>query len=189
MPQYAWYYDQESCIQCRTCMVACKDWNKVALGPAKWRRVTSKEEGDYPFVKVYNLSLGCNVCDDPACMKACPVDNIIKEGKYGITIPLGNCISCGLCKAACPYDVPQFAAVDLDEELPVMEKCTGCIDRLEKGLKPACVVSCPLRAIDFGPEEEIVAKHGNIRQVEGGFADPSITRPNIVFKPRVYQDT
>jgi anaerobic dimethyl sulfoxide reductase subunit B (iron-sulfur subunit) len=118
-------------------------------------------------------------------MAACPVDNIIKEEKYGLVIPLDKCISCKQCKAACPYDVPQFATMD-PNELPVMEKCTGCIDRLEKGLKPACVVSCPQRALDFGPEEEIVAKYGNVRQAEGGFADPSLTKPNIVFTPRKY---
>lgn len=185
MPQYAWYYDQGTCMQCRECMVACKDWNHVAFGPAKWRRVTSREEGAYPLVQVYNLSLGCNHCDEPACMAACPVGNIVKEEKYGLTIPLDKCISCKQCKAACPYDVPQFASMD-PKEMPMMEKCTGCIDRLEKGLKPACVVSCPQRSLDFGPEEEIVAKYGNVRLVKGGFADPSLTKPNIVFSPRVY---
>jgi anaerobic dimethyl sulfoxide reductase subunit B (iron-sulfur subunit) len=166
-------------------MVACKDWNHVAFGPPRWRRVTSREEGAYPLVQVYNLSLGCNHCDEPACVAACPVGNIIKEEKYGVVLPLDKCISCKRCKAACPYDVPQFATMD-PNELPMMEKCTGCIDRLEKGQKPACVVSCPQRSLDFGPEEEIVAKYGNVRLVKGGFADPSLTKPNIIFSPRIY---
>lgn len=185
MPQYAWHFDQEACMQCRGCVVTCKDWNNVALGPAKWRRVISTEAGSYPLIKVFNLSISCNHCDEPACMAACPVGNIIKEEKYGLVIPLNKCISCKQCKAACPYDAPQFATMD-PNELPPMEKCTGCIDRLEKGLKPACVDTCPQRALDFGPEEEIVAKYGNVRTIEGEFADPSLTKPNIVFTPKVY---
>jgi anaerobic dimethyl sulfoxide reductase subunit B (iron-sulfur subunit) len=172
-------------MQCRGCVVTCKDWNNVALGPAKWRRVISSEVGSYPLIKVFNLSISCNHCDEPACMPACPVGNIIKEEKYGLVLPLNKCISCKRCKQACPYDAPQFATMD-PNELPMMEKCTGCIDRLEKGQKPACVDSCPQRALDFGPEEEIVAKYGNIRQIQGEFADPSLTKPNIVFTPKVY---
>lgn len=188
MTQYAWYFDQERCMQCRGCVVSCKDWNHVAFGPAMWRRVSSKEEGVYPLIQVYNLSISCNHCDEPACMAACPVDNIIKEEKYGLVIPLDKCISCKQCKAACPYDAPQFATMN-PKELPLMEKCTGCIDRLEKGMKPQCVDACPQRALDFGPKDEIVAKYGNVRQVKGGFADPNLTKPNIVFKPRVYLGT
>jgi anaerobic dimethyl sulfoxide reductase subunit B (iron-sulfur subunit) len=172
-------------MQCRGCVVTCKDWNNVAIGPAKWRKVISSEVGSYPLIKVFNLSISCNHCDEPACMAACPVGNIIKEEKYGLVLPLNKCISCKRCKAACPYDAPQFATMD-QKELPMMEKCTGCIDRLEKGQKPACVDSCPQRALDFGPEEEIVAKYGNIRQIQGEFADPSLTKPNIVFTPKVY---
>ncbi len=36
-----------------------------------------------------------------------------------------------------------------------------CIDRLEEGLKPICVLSCSMRALEFGPMEEIVGKYGN----------------------------
>ncbi len=188
MPQVAWYFDQNRCTGCRACMVACKDWNNVALGPAKWRRVSSAEAGEPPLTHVFNLSISCNHCDEPSCMAACPVGNIIKREEDGIVLPLDKCISCKRCKAACPYDAPQFASMS-PTELPTMEKCTFCVDRQQKGLRPACVVACPTRALDCGPEEEIVAKYGNVRQVEGGFADPALTKPNIIFKPRIYQTT
>ncbi len=32
----------------------------------------------------------------------------------------------------------------------VVEKCTFCIHRVEKGLKPACVANCPVSALHFG---------------------------------------
>jgi molybdopterin-containing oxidoreductase family iron-sulfur binding subunit len=32
----------------------------------------------------------------------------------------------------------------------VIEKCTWCVHRVEKGLKPACVANCPTQALLFG---------------------------------------
>jgi len=188
MAQWGFYYDQNRCMACRACMVACKDWKNVALGPAKYRRVTEAEEGQAPFTKVYNLSLTCNHCEDPACMKVCPVNNIIKRKEDGIVVMLDKCISCKLCKAACPYDNPQFAAMDPDE-YPDMEKCDLCLDRISQGKQPACVAACPQRALDAGPIDDLIAKYGEVRTVKGGFADPNITKPNIIFNQRIYVGT
>lgn len=63
-----------------------------------------------------------------------------------------------------------------------MSKCTMCIDRLEEGLRPICVLSCSLRALDFGPIEELRAKYGELRQLED-MPEGGITGPAVVFKP------
>jgi anaerobic dimethyl sulfoxide reductase subunit B (iron-sulfur subunit) len=63
-----------------------------------------------------------------------------------------------------------------------MSKCTMCIDRLEQGLKPICVLSCSMRALEFGPLEELMNKYGNLRRIEDMPRD-SITKPAVVFKP------
>jgi anaerobic dimethyl sulfoxide reductase subunit B (iron-sulfur subunit) len=57
-----------------------------------------------------------------------------------------------------------------------------CIDRLVQGQMPVCVNSCPTRALDFGPLEEMKARYGDL-QALAGMPDPSETRPSIVFKP------
>lgn len=185
MPQWGFFFDQNRCMECRACMAACKDWNNVALGPAKYRLVTASEEGQAPLTRVYNLSLACNHCDEPACIAACPVGNIIKRQEDGIVVPLDKCISCKRCKAACPYDAPQFATM-APNELPTMEKCDLCTERVQEGQLPACVGACPQRALDAGPIDEMIAKHGNVRTIKGAFADPSLTKPNIIFSPRIY---
>ena len=57
-----------------------------------------------------------------------------------------------------------------------------CIDRLEKGDLPLCVASCPMRALDFGPIDELIEKYGDVRQIETMPA-PDITSPNWIAKP------
>jgi len=56
-----------------------------------------------------------------------------------------------------------------------------CIDRLEKGQLPACVASCPMRALDFGPIDELVEKYGDVRKIET-MPDPDFTKPSWVAK-------
>jgi anaerobic dimethyl sulfoxide reductase subunit B (iron-sulfur subunit) len=80
---------------------------------------------------------------------------------------------------ACPYGAPQFAG---NAPGLKMSKCDMCIDRLEKGDKPICVLSCSLRALEFGPIDELKTRFGHLRQLEEMPAD-SITRPAVVFKP------
>ncbi len=57
-----------------------------------------------------------------------------------------------------------------------------CLDRLERGLKPICVLSCSMRALEFGPIDELRAKYGNLAHLED-MPRGSITKPAVVFKP------
>lgn len=57
-----------------------------------------------------------------------------------------------------------------------------CIDRLENDQLPLCVASCPMRALDFGPIDELREKYGNVSQIET-MPSPSLTKPNWVAKP------
>ena len=83
------------------------------------------------------------------------------------------------CWTSCPYGVPQFKG---DARGLKMSKCDMCIDRLEQGDKPICVLSCSLRALEFGPLEELKVKYGTLNQLED-MPRGSITRPAAVFKP------
>jgi Fe-S-cluster-containing dehydrogenase component len=54
-----------------------------------------------------------------------------------------------MCLTACPFGIPQFGS---DGK---MKKCDFCLDRLEKGLNPACIDVCPTRALHGGTLDEL----------------------------------
>lgn len=93
-----------------------------------------------------------------------------------------RCLNCAghLCKDVCPYSAPQFGT----EENAKMQMCNFCLDRLAENKNPICVDACYLRALDFGPLEQLKAKYGEILNA-AGFAHSARTNPSIVFKPKV----
>lgn len=178
--QLGFYFDQQRCTGCHTCVVACKQWHGIPAGPASWRRVSTIETGKFPEVWVGHLSLSCCHCLEPACVSACPASAISKRDEDGIVlVDQSLCIAgCQACLYACPYRAPQFR-----DDSSKMEMCDFCLDRLHQGGKPLCVVSCPLRALDSGPLEELKARYPGVEQAPG-FADPSHTRPAILFRAK-----
>lgn len=167
----------------------------------EWRRVTEYDNGGITvnrntntffttFERAY-FSLACHHCKEPACMAACPMGVFYKDEKYGLTLYNSSaCISCGRCKTACPWGAPQFYDDNFanylqgDPARPHMTKCTGCFDRIEANLKPACVAACRARALDFGPIDELRSKYNNnVVDSVAGF-DRSSTQPGIIFRAK-----
>ena len=171
MAQVGWIIDIRKCIGCRSCFVACKAENNTPLR-TDWRYVVERERGAYPTPKREFISLSCNHCDDPACMKSCPVDAITKRDDDGVVlIDQDKCIGCRYCMFACPYGAPR-----IDTDTGKVSKCTMCVHRLDAGLTPACATACLTGAIQF--VEDFT---GHTRTMPEGFNDPSLTNPNIDF--------
>ena len=159
MSQYGFFIDTSRCTGCNACTIACKQWHDINPGPVKWIRVHQWEKGSFPDIDLRVLPLMCAHCQDPLCVDACPNHAITKEGKYGaVLVDPAKCTGERKCWQACPYGVPQFES---DEPGTKMSKCTMCIDRLEQGESPICVLSCSLRALEFGPLEELQKKFGD----------------------------
>lgn len=186
MKQLGFFIDTSKCTGCKTCTVACKDAHNLPEG-VNFRRVLEYAGGSwrqdrmtgawYQNVFAYYLSLSCNHCEDPACVKVCPTKAHHKRAEDGlVVIDREKCIGCGMCAKACPYGAPQF-----DAAARKMVKCDGCLDRLEKGLAPICVESCTQRAIEFGDIEELRKKHGELAAI-GPLPDASQTKPALVVK-------
>ena len=184
MQKFAFYIDSSACSGCKTCQVACKDkndldplmnWRKVyEISGGKWER-TGEAYTSVPFA--YYLSVSCMNCEKPRCTEACPT-KAFHRNDLGITvIDHEVCMGCRYCEWACPYGVPEF-----DQASGMMTKCDMCSDYIEKGIRPSCVDSCPMRALDFGLYEEMILKYGSVKRVLP-LPDPELTGPGLVIKP------
>jgi len=165
--------DMGKCIGCRSCQVACKQWNGL---PAEKTKFFAAEGGyqnpaglspkTYGLVKFYEATdegrlqwlfrvHSCLHCVDPACVKACPVTPVkamthVKEtGSVYVNREL--CVGCGACHEYCPWNIPQ-----IDPVAEKSTKCTLCVDRVTNGLEPACAKACPTGAIAFGDYNKIL---------------------------------
>lgn len=175
--QHAFHFTADNCIGCHACESACSEKNDLPPH-LSFRSVGYVEGGSYPNYTRMNISMACNHCDDPVCLKGCPTRAYTKHSEYGAVIQDPDiCFGCGYCTWVCPYNAPQ-----LDPVNGQVEKCNMCVDRLEVGLKPACVSACLGNALDFGVVENTPERRQQTETRIPGFPDPEITHPNIRFE-------
>ncbi|MFZ5523510.1 MAG: DmsC/YnfH family molybdoenzyme membrane anchor subunit [Pseudomonadota bacterium] len=175
--QHGFFFTADNCIGCHACEAACSEKNENPAHLA-FRSVGYVEGGSFPDYKRMNISMACNHCDDPVCLKGCPTRAYTKHVEYGAVLQdPETCFGCGYCTWVCPYNAPQ-----LDPVKGQVSKCNMCVDRLEIGLKPACVSACVGNALDFGVIENIPKNREQARVEIPGFPSPEITQPNIRFQ-------
>jgi DMSO reductase iron-sulfur subunit len=175
--QHGFYFNADNCISCHACESACSEKNDLPPHLA-YRAVGYVEGGSYPSYTRLNISMACNHCDDPVCLKGCPTRAYTKFAEYGAVLQDPDiCFGCGYCTWVCPYNAPQ-----LDMTKGYVHKCNMCVDRLEQGLKPACVSACLAGALDFGVTETTPENRQQLKTQIPGFPSPDITNPNIRFQ-------
>ena len=189
---YAFTFDESSCSGCKACQAACKDKNNLPLG-VLWRRVYEVNGGEWTHsgeawtstVFAYNLSIACNHCVHPKCAGVCPADAYEVRPDGIVLINTQECIGCGYCAWACPYDAPQ-----VDRSAGHMTKCNLCYDNLDEGLPPACVAACPLRCLELiESDNQWIETRGmalwKVPGAEHPFPLPKLSRtePHLVIKP------
>ncbi|EKL04714.1 4Fe-4S binding domain protein, partial [Vibrio cholerae HC-17A1] len=112
--QYGFYIDSSRCTGCKTCELACKDFKNLSP-EVNFRRIYEYAGGDWTEqdgvytqnVFAYYLSISCNHCDDPACVKVCPSGAMHKREDGFVVVNEEVCIGCRYCHMACPYGAPQ----------------------------------------------------------------------------------
>ena len=187
MTQYGFYFDATRCTGCKTCVLACKDAKDLACDQA-FRQVyefetagdwTQDASGSWTCASTtYYVSSACNHCDNPACVAACPQGSMVKDPETGLVYnDPATCIGCGACAMACPYGAPA-----IDDQQQISIKCDGCHGLLENGEMPVCVASCPSRALECGPIEDLRATYGSTAAI-APLPDPTQTSPNVVIAP------
>jgi anaerobic dimethyl sulfoxide reductase subunit B (iron-sulfur subunit) len=179
MDKKAFFYNLDHCVGCGTCQIACKDTNNLPIG-ILFRRVDSYETGFYPNASCYNFAATCNHCESPSCVAVCPTGAMYTDAVDGTTQhDDGMCIGCQYCVNACPFGNPRYI-----KELMVVHKCDACIKLRAAGEEPACVASCPARALEFGRLDDLQERHPNCDAKLPVLPDPSLTSPALLMQKR-----
>ena len=196
MTQYGFFFDMNRCYACQACSIACKDWNDIDPGAEKWMTVYEWESGTFPAIRLHSLAFSCAHCENPACVKVCPVGATYKDPETGVVRQdYDKCIGCRMCMSACPYngvrsfnwEEPVFhtdyamGSKDAPEhQQHVVEKCTFCYHRTSQGIEPACMHLCVGRARFWGdlddPTSEVsrlLAERSHKRLLEDRGTEPS----------------
>jgi len=143
--------DITRCIGCRSCQVACKQWNdrdgeQTELQPdlgfqnpavlsaktltlISYREVVDdKAPGGLQLV---STMWRCLHCLEPACVSSCPTTALERRPDGPVVYNDNQCIGCRYCLWACPWGVP---SADWDSRAPKIHKCTHCADRCDQPL-------------------------------------------------------
>lgn len=201
--------DLDRCIGCWTCAVNCKVENNVSLGNW-WNRILS------PGAEVYGMATSprgepeqtfmpfqCQHCANPPCVRSCPVGATYQREDGIVMQDDDKCIGCRTCMAACPYHLKVFNFTT-PHQIPswnddhvgnaavpsrvrhVVEKCSLCVERVDSGIEPACVLGCPAKARFFGDLNDLESEVSRLISERSGYQyKPEFgTDPSTYYLPK-----
>lgn len=148
--RYRIRFDEQLCINCKACEVHCKVWNRMPTGlklGVHLHHGPFMREGKPVLRTVY---MPCQQCDDAPCLSACPTGAMRRRADGIVYVDSPRCTGCRACVLACPWKVPQYDAAS-----GRVRKCDLCRERLDAGLRPACVTGCVGGALEFEDQEGI----------------------------------
>jgi len=169
----SFFVDTTLCMGCRGCQVACKQWNDLPaetttnrgtyenppdLSFSTYKVVRMKEEVINGKLNWLFFPEQCRHCIEAPCLEtADDASAIYRDEATGAIIYTANTKNLDADEVieSCPYDIPRKAADG------TLTKCTMCVDRVENGLEPACVKTCPTGAMNFGDRGDILKQAEN----------------------------
>ena len=156
MTRWAMVIDLAACTGCSACTVVCQQENNsppadeaqhLAGRNLDWIQLVTHPEGEYEHLHVRQYPLLCQQCEQPPCIKVCPVRATYRDEEGIVGQIYARCIGCRYCTNACPYSAKTFnwldpkwpagteRRVNPDVSLRprgVVEKCTFCHHRRQK---------------------------------------------------------
>jgi len=178
-----------------------------------WIRVERYFEGEFPDIRARFMPVLCQQCDEAPCEPVCPVFATYHSEEGLNAQIYNRCIGTRYCANNCPYTVRFFNFNDPVWHEPlqnawnpevsvrskgVMEKCTFCVQRIRKAemaaadenrplrdgdVVPACVQSCPTRAMSFGDMEDSSSNVARLARSDRAtrLMDDLGTKPKVVY--------
>ncbi|MBI2794524.1 MAG: 4Fe-4S dicluster domain-containing protein [Ignavibacteria bacterium] len=197
--------DLAKCRNARKCQSSCNK-NHYITGENAWIKIYKMQDSERSAP--YWQPTLCQHCDEPPCVKVCPVDATFKRRDGIVLIDNNRCIGCRFCMAACPYSVrvfnwsepwqgtfaeqyeytPDYAGVP--SQRGTVDKCDFCPHMIDKGEMPHCVSACPNDVFSFGDlyEDSVTNGSGQSFQLSKLLKDRAGYRlmENLGTQPSVY---
>ncbi|HET9745295.1 MAG TPA: 4Fe-4S dicluster domain-containing protein [Chitinophagaceae bacterium] len=200
--------DLSRCKNLKKCQEACNHMHFVQPGQS-WIKVHSMQDAEHSAP--YWQPTTCMHCDEPPCVKVCPVDATFKRQDGIVAIDSDRCIGCRFCMAACPYSTRVFnwetpilpdevakqhysCETSVPQKRGTVGKCDFCPDMVRKGALPHCVSACPNGVFMFGDMNEDSVTNGaetfrfsDLIKDKSGYRlmEDLGTRPSVYYLPPV----
>ncbi len=177
--RYVMIHDENRCIGCQACNVACRSENCTPEGVSRLQVRVEGPFGEAPHLHFKYNRVSCQQCENAPCVNVCPTGAAYIGEDGLVSIKEDKCVGCMYCVAACPYKV-RF----MNPETKVADKCNFCKDtRLARGEEPACVAVCPTDALSFGDANDPTSKVAKLINTKATYQE----KTHLGTKPRVYR--
>jgi tetrathionate reductase subunit B len=173
--RFAMAVDARRCVACSACVIACKNENEVPLGGFRCWTV-QETHGTFPDLALEVRSERCNQCAEPPCVWACPTGASHVAAGGIVAVDRAKCTGCKACIASCPYGARYVHPAGH------VDKCTFCLHRVTKGKQPACVDTCPTKALTFG---DLADPESAVSRLVAGRRAKTL-KPEAGTKPQVF---
>ncbi len=203
--------DLSRCKNVKACQASCNHAHHIEEGQ-NWIKVYPMQDAKH--TAPYWQPTTCMHCDEPPCVKVCPVDATFKREDGIVLIDSDRCIGCRFCMAACPYstrvfnwgepdlpveiaDLPYNPETSIPQKKGTVGKCDFCPDMTRMGMLPHCVSACPNGVYFFGDMNEDSVTNGsetfrfsNLIRDKAGYRlmEDLGTKPSVYYLPAVNRE-
>lgn len=201
--------DTTVCTACRGCQVACKQWHNLpaekTINRGSYQNPADLSFNTYKLVRMREEIIDgklewlffpdqCRHCLEPPCQDTAGEPTaIFTDQATGAVIYTSNTkgLDADEIIESCPYNIPRKAPDG------TFAKCDMCLDRVENGLLPICVKTCPTGAMNFGDRNEILSlAQKRLADAKDKYPQAMLLDPDdirvvylVAYDPNLYHDS